>query len=101
MGYTNEEIKKLIDDGKAVLGIEFGSTRIKAVLNDDNNNPIAQGSHEWENHFDNGIWTYPLDEIHAGLKSCYADLRKDVSTDTWYLIKTEISWFLSEHGAIP
>ena len=80
MGYTNEEIKKLIDDGKAVLGIEFGSTRIKAVLNDDNNNPIAQGSHEWENHFDNGIWTYPLDEIHAGLKSCYADLRKDVST---------------------
>lgn len=78
MSYSNEEIKKLIEEGKAVLGIEFGSTRIKAVLVDDKNTPIAQGSHEWENHLDNGIWTYPMDEIHAGFKSCYADLRKDV-----------------------
>jgi len=80
MGYTNDEIKKLIEDGKAVLGIEFGSTRIKAVLVDDKNTPIAQGSFEWENHLDNGIWTYPMDEIHAGFKACYADLKKDVKT---------------------
>ena len=79
MGYTNAEIKKLIDDGKAVLGIEFGSTRIKAVLVDDNNTPIAQGSFEWENHLDNGIWTYPMDEIHTGFRACYKDLKKDVS----------------------
>ena len=78
MGYTKEEIKKIIEDGKAILGIEFGSTRIKAVLTDDNNAPIASGSHEWENHLDNGIWTYPMDEIHAGFKSCYKDLKKDV-----------------------
>ena len=75
----SESAKKLIEDGKAVLGIEFGSTRIKAVLVDENNNPIASGSHEWENHFENGVWTYPMDEIHAGLKSCYKDLKKDVS----------------------
>ena len=78
MGYTKEEIKGLIEAGKAVLGIEFGSTRIKAVLVDDKNTPIASGSHEWENHLENGIWTYPMDEIHEGFKSCYADLRKDV-----------------------
>ena len=78
MGYSNEEIKKLISDGNAVLGIEFGSTRIKAVLVDNKNNPIAQGSHEWENHLDNGIWTYPMDEIHAGFRSCYSDLVKNV-----------------------
>jgi len=78
MGYSKEQISKLIEEGKAVLGIEFGSTRIKAVLVDDNNTPIAQGSHEWENHLENGIWTYPMDEIHAGFRSCYADLKKDV-----------------------
>ncbi|MBP5152990.1 MAG: FGGY-family carbohydrate kinase [Lachnospiraceae bacterium] len=75
----SESTKNLIESGKAVLGIEFGSTRIKAVLVDENNNPIASGSHEWENHFENGVWTYPMDEIHAGLKSCYKDLKKDVS----------------------
>ena len=78
MGYSAGEIRKLIEEGKAVLGIEFGSTRIKAVLVDDKNVPIAQGAHEWENHLENGIWTYPMEEIHAGFKSCYADLRNDV-----------------------
>ena len=75
----SESTKNLIESGKAVLGIEFGSTRIKAVLVDENNNPIASGSHEWENHFENGVWTYPMDEIHAGLRCCYKDLKKDVS----------------------
>ena len=79
MGYTNDEIKKIIEEGKAVLGIEFGSTRIKAVLNDDNNNPIASGSFEWENHLENGIWTYPLSEIHEGFRACYKDLKKNVN----------------------
>lgn len=87
MGYSKDEIKKLINDGKAVLGIEFGSTRIKAVLVDDKNNPIAQGSHEWENHLEDGIWTYPMDEIHAGFKSCYKDLRKDVNEQYGVSIK--------------
>ncbi len=78
MGYSKEEIASLISQGKAVLGIEFGSTRIKAVLVDDKNTPIAQGSHDWENHLENGIWTYPMDEIHAGFRHCYSELRKDV-----------------------
>lgn len=70
--------KECIENGRAVLGIEFGSTRIKAVLNDENNKPIAQGSHEWENRLENGVWTYHIDDVWTGLQDCYADLKKDV-----------------------
>ena len=103
MGYTNEEIKKLIEDGKAVLGIEFGSTRIKAVLTDDKSNPIAQGSFDWENHLDNGIWTYPLEEIHTGFKSCYSDLKKDVKDKYGIGIKKLAAIGISGmmHGYLP
>ena len=61
-----ENIKQAIEDGKTVLGIEFGSTRIKAVLIDENNNPLASGSHDWENRLSDGIWTYTLDDIWTG-----------------------------------
>ena len=70
--------KETIQQGKAILGIEFGSTRIKAVLVDQENNPIAQGSHEWENQLVDGLWTYSVEAIWYGLQDCYADLRKDV-----------------------
>ena len=70
--------KEVIMQGKAILGIEFGSTRIKAVLIDQDNKPIAQGSHEWENQLVDGLWTYSTEAIWYGLQDCYADLRKDV-----------------------
>ncbi len=70
--------KQTIEQGKAILGIEFGSTRIKAVLIDAENKPIAQGSHEWENQLVDGLWTYNIDRIWYGLQDCYADLRKNV-----------------------
>lgn len=70
--------KQCIADGKAVLGIEFGSTRIKAVLVDENNKPIASGAHDWENRLENGIWTYSLDDIWTGLQDCYVKLAQDV-----------------------
>ena len=63
---------------ETVLGIELGSTRIKAVLLDKNHTPIASGSHEWENQLVNGVWTYALDAVRAGLQDCYADLKRDV-----------------------
>ncbi len=72
------ENKELIEAGKAVLGIEFGSTRIKAVLINEKYEPIAGGSFTWENSLENGIWTYPLEQIHKGLQDCYAGLKKDV-----------------------
>ena len=70
--------KETIQTGRAVLGIEFGSTRIKAVLIDEANVPIAQGSHEWENQLVNGLWTYTTESVWYGLQSCYADLRANV-----------------------
>ena len=70
--------KQTIEAGKAILGIEFGSTRIKAVLIDEQNKPIAQGAYEWENQLVDGLWTYSIDEIWHGLQACYADLCNDV-----------------------
>lgn len=72
------DAKQTIEAGKAVLGIEFGSTRIKAVLVDQENKPIAQGSHTWENQLENGLWTYSIEAIWAGLQDCYADLLANV-----------------------
>lgn len=71
-------MKEYIEAGKAVLGIEFGSTRIKAVLIGEDRSPIASGSHDWENSLENGIWTYSLDAIWAGLQDCYAKMAEDV-----------------------
>ena len=73
--------RTIIESGKAILGIEFGSTRIKAVLIDTDNNPIAQGSFEWENQLVDGLWTYSIDTIWKGLQDCYADLRKNVKAE--------------------
>lgn len=73
--------KQTIEAGKAILGIEFGSTRIKAVLIDEEHRPIAQGSHEWENQLVDGLWTYSIDAIWTGLQDCYADLRAHVKAE--------------------
>ncbi len=64
---------------KCVIGIELGSTNIKAVLIDENYNPVASGSHGWENQLVDGVWTYSLEAVWAGLKDCYAKLKADVS----------------------
>ena len=70
--------KETIQQGRAVLGMELGSTRIKAVLIDEEHKPIAQGSHEWENQLVDGLWTYSVEAIWHGVQDCYADLRRNV-----------------------
>lgn len=70
--------KAVIESGKAVLGIEFGSTRIKAVLIDDAHNPIASGDHVWENRLEHGFWTYTLEDIWTGLQDAYSKMAADV-----------------------
>ena len=68
------EVKEAILNGKTTLGIEFGSTRIKAVLIGEDNAPIAAGNHEWENRYENNIWTYSLEDIWNGLQDSYQEM---------------------------
>ena len=73
-----EQIRNDLQAGNVFLGIEFGSTRIKASLINAGHKPIASGSFQWENRLENGVWTYRLEDAMAGLQSCYADLMKSV-----------------------
>ena len=70
--------REVIEEGKAALGIEFGSTRIKGVLVDEDNNVLAIGTYDWENRLENGVWTYSLEDIWKGLQGCYASVIADV-----------------------
>ena len=72
------DAKTAILEQKTALGIEFGSTRIKAVLIGVDNAPIASGDHEWENRYDNGVWTYTLEDIWTGLQDAYTKMAADV-----------------------
>jgi len=68
------DIQKTIESRKTALGIELGSTRIKAVLISADHKPIASSSHAWENRFENGVWTYYLEDVWTGLQECYRQL---------------------------
>ena len=85
------DIKNYIAEGKAILGIEFGSTRIKGVLIDDEGGVLAVGGYDWENSLIDGIWTYGEDEFFAGLKGCYASLKKDVQ-DRYGITLTKLKY---------
>lgn len=72
------EKAQIINEGRTALGIEFGSTRVKAVLIDEECIPLASGSYEWENKLLDGYWTYSLDEVHTALKASFKALKADV-----------------------
>ena len=97
------DAKVLIEEGKSVLGIEFGSTRIKAVLVDEKGDPIASGSHEWENELADGIWTYSEEAIWNGLSDCYSDLKKNVKEQYGVTITkfAAIGFSAMMHGYLP
>ena len=59
---------------KRCLGVELGSTRIKAVAIDEDRRPVAFGSHTWASSFENGLWTYDLDEVWEGLRATLSEL---------------------------
>jgi sugar (pentulose or hexulose) kinase len=75
---NRNDTQKAIESGKTVLGIEFGSTRIKAVLIGEDHRPIASGSFDWENRYENGIWSYSLEDVWTGLQESYRQLSKEV-----------------------
>ncbi len=97
------DTKELLETGKAVLGIEFGSTRIKAVIVDEQNAPVASGSYDWENSFVDNIWTYSLTEIYDGLKGCYGNLKKNVKEKYGVTLKSFAAIGISGmmHGYMP
>lgn len=89
--------------GNESLGIEFGSTRIKAVLIDESCNPIATGSFDWENKLENGIWTYHTDEIWLGLQAAYESLNNNAEEKFGAKIKklSSIGFSAMMHGYLP
>ena len=98
-----EAIARLISEGKAVLGIELGSTRIKAVLIGEDHAPIASGDHTWENRLENGVWTYSLDEVWQGLQDAFANLKADVEKQYGVALVKIAAFGVSAmmHGYLP
>ena len=98
-----ESAKKAIEEGRAVLGIEFGSTRIKGVLIDETHQPIAMGTHDWENRLENGIWTYSLEDIWTGLQDTYAGVAADVKAKYGIPLKKlgGLGFSAMMHGYMP
>ena len=88
-----------MDLTKTVLGIELGSTRIKAVLIDEKHIPVASGSYDWENQLVNGIWTYSMDDVRVGLQTAYANLVRDLGQPIDRLGAIGISAMM--HGYLP
>ena len=76
-----DNMKQQLTNGNTSLGVEFGSTRIKAVLLADTGELIAAGNFDWENDLVDGIWTYPLDKVMRGLQTAYAALKAKVAAD--------------------
>ena len=76
----DSSIRAAIEEGRTALGIELGSTRIKAVLIGPDHTPVATGSHDWENQFVDRVWTYSLEAVWEGMRSCFASLAGDVET---------------------
>ena len=93
----------MMDLTKTSLGIELGSTRIKAVLIDEKHIPVAAGDYEWENQLVNGVWTYSMEAVHTGLKTCFARLREDVKARLGLELNTvgAIGVSAMMHGYLP
>lgn len=95
--------KTVIEKGEAVLGIELGSTRIKAVLIEEDGHILGTGGYDWENQFINGVWTYDLSEVWKGIQKCYQDLSFQVVKKYGIEIQTlkAIGVSAMMHGYLP
>ena len=98
-----ESIKQALAEGRTALGIEFGSTRIKAVLVDEESHPIAQGGYDWENRYVDNIWSYTMEDIWKGLQGCYREMAEDVKKTYGITLKKigAIGFSGMMHGYMP
>ena len=97
------DMKEFLANGQACLGIELGSTRIKAVLIGPDHAPIASGDHSWENRYEGGYWTYSLEDVWTGLQDAYAHLSADVEARYGVKLTRVASMGFSAmmHGYLP
>lgn len=97
------DIADAVRNGRTALGIELGSTRIKAALVTERGKVIAIGSHEWENRLEDGYWTYGTEDVLRGLASCYADLKRNVRAACGETLRTVGAAGVSAmmHGYLP
>lgn len=97
------EIREAIVSGKTALGIELGSTKIKAVLITSAFSPVASGSHDWKSTYENGNWTYSMDEVWSGLRDCYRNLAEDVHRQYGVSLTTVgcMGFSAMMHGYLP
>src|SRR5699024_3912336 len=97
---SQADLKETIINGKTSLGIEFGSTRIKAVLIDQCFEVIATGSYEWENRLENGFWTYSRDDMITGLQTAYREMALEVERNYGVALQTigSIGFSAMMHG---
>ncbi len=98
-----QESRKMIENGNTALGIELGSTRIKAVLIGKDHSPIASGSFEWENRFEDGVWTYPLEDVWHGIQASFRQLNDDLHGKYGVRLETigAIGISAMMHGYLP
>lgn len=99
----SDAYQNMLESGRTSLGVEFGSTRIKAVLIGADYKVLASGEYVWENHLENGVWTYPLSEVWQGLQASYAQLKTQVQAEYGVTLKTVGSIGISAmmHGYLP
>ncbi|MCC8182502.1 MAG: FGGY-family carbohydrate kinase [Clostridiales bacterium] len=100
---NRSEIVRILEEGRAVLGIELGSTRIKGVLIGPDHAPIASGDYGWENRYENGVWTYHMEDVWTGLQSCYASLAEDVRSRYGVTLRrlSGVGFSAMMHGYLP
>ncbi len=100
---NDKDIQKGNASKQTALGIEFGSTRIKAVLIGADHAPLATGSHEWENRYENGVWTYHIEDVWTGLQDCYRKLNAEVVERYGVPLQTvgAIGFSAMMHGYLP
>lgn len=100
---SSSDIAQAIAEGKTALGVEFGSTRIKAILIGEDHTPLASGSHEWENRFEHGVWTYHLEDVWTGLQDAYRQLAGEVQERYGVRLQTvgAMGFSAMMHGYLP
>lgn len=102
-GMTLDFIQNMLVNGQTSLGVEFGSTRIKAMLIGADYRVLASGEFCWENQLEHGVWTYPLESVWQGLQASYAQLKTEVQSKYGITLKTvgSIGFSAMMHGYLP